>query len=189
MKSLLAIFFILLMALMPLACTKGVSIPATPLASGSTPTPTTTISTTVVCGFSPVTLPGNVVSIAKPNPTIIHNLTEWNAYYTGFTGIYGTPVPIPTAPIDFSTQMLLIGWTPVCPAENVNLVSLCEGPSQITANFTVQEPCFLCYATASFAYPWAVAIPQSSLPLAVNYTTIPPCVLPPGLTPTPTATP
>ncbi len=178
MKSLLAVLSLILMALVPMACTTGRGTPLTPPVLTPTPTATT------VCGFTPVTLPSRVVSVSVPNTTLIHNLTEWNAYYSASFGLIGTPAPVPAPPVDFSTQMLLMGWTSVCPGQMINLVSVCEGPTQITADFTTQVPCVLCSVATTFGIPWAVAIPQSSLPLVVNYTAIAPCTF--ALTPTPT---
>jgi hypothetical protein len=145
---------------------------------------------TPVCGFTPLAI-GGTVSLSYHGPSVIRNLAEWQGLFasTGMIIFAGTPTPTPPPPpVNFANLMLILSFTTVCPTSAVSITGVCEGPNQITISATNTPLCVFCNVGTTF-YLWsAIAVPQSSLPVVWNTTTVQPICFPTS-TPSPTATP
>lgn len=177
MKKIQGLFFTLILvsfALAPLACNKPYTLgPFTPPPT-STPTLTATPNLTPVCGFTLIGLGPKVIDY--PGPMVIRNSSDWNtfcSYSTGIVYISGTPTPTPTPPVDFTKQMLILYMTVVCPTSTLQVTNVCEGPTQVTVSANNLLACVFCNSASSSGNMEALVVPQSSLPVVWNYTTVP----------------
>ncbi len=150
-------------------------------------TPTPTAITTPVCGFTLISLGTKAVSASLPS--VIQNTAEWQAFCgisSGMISLTPTPTVVPTPPVNFDSQMLILYTTYVCPLYSLQVTQVCEGPSQITVTANNVESCILCNVAADFDYVSALVVPQSNLPVVWATTTVPCPGLSSQLTPTPT---
>jgi hypothetical protein len=155
------------------------------------PTATPTATTAPICSSTIIILPIGASGVAGvvglSNYAVIRNLTEWQALYSRPFGTSpATPIPIPTPPVNFATQMLVfVANASLCPLSTWSITDVCESSTQVTVSLNDNQPCVFCSATDGIDNLSAVAVPQSNLPVVWNITTIP-CSF--G-SPTPTATP
>lgn len=177
------------MLLTCLGC-RSVFAPAPAPAPILIPTATPTVNLTPVCGMTPVSIPAPY-AMAWPasGVTVIRDLATWNSYFTYVNGtnphlpIYlppaatPTPVPPPPLPVNFSNQMVVLeNLMETCNniGETVTITNVCVGPTQVTVNVadSVCTTCPFCNNdSATQVITSAVAVPQSSLPVTVVYTT------------------
>ncbi len=183
MKKALLFIFILLTALVPLACGKK-NTDASQKAAGSPTatviplTNTPTVSLTTVCGFTPVKMPDVPVDGSNPSPAVLRSVDDWNTFYSGPNGkpILLTPVPPPKPPIDFKEQMLIVIVKPFCPISDDSVGKVCVGPSGVTVTLNEREVCEPCNDHDRIgARAVAVAVPQSNQDVIWNTNNLP-CV-------------
>ncbi|HXL72667.1 MAG TPA: hypothetical protein VN963_03495 [bacterium] len=172
MKKIL-ISFSLLVVLGLVTCSCNRQIPLVP-AGMTTPTPTATstpaITSTPVCVYGTSTAVGQygtpvtfIGAIPTPTPApytgsgtyVIQNLTEWQT-------VFGTTPP--PANVNFATQMIVGGYMNKICNVGPDLLSVCEGSTQIMV--MVSNPIYpivMCN-TDTTVNEWLV-VPQSNLPV------------------------
>ncbi len=163
MKTILAFLLFGFCCFAPLACrTTGHLSPTLPF------TPTPTVNTTPVCGF---TLVPGTVNLLSPGPYyVIQNAAEWSAANPN-----GTGVTMP--PVNFSNQMIVeysewIQWNCGCSPIPPSITSVCEYSDHIEVDYQnggVACPPPAAYTCNSFFsnYFQALAIvPLSNLPVS-----------------------
>jgi hypothetical protein len=156
MKNILALIVILLVGIVPVACSRHYSvsplpvptITLTPTATAthtftSTPTSTPTIASTPGCGFTNISVPTPAVINPPlvsatftdiPGSTyVIRNLADWQAYYGSSSA--------PPQPVDFSQYMILVDLQAGGNYSGVSVVSVCWDDSQVTVIADVYPPC------------------------------------------------
>jgi len=198
-KNYISILCLLVLSLAPWACKPYPILPIgpfpvptfpstpTPTATPIVLTPTPTPNLTPVCGYSVVPL-GPVFGGA--NPLVIRNLTDWQNFKGYTTSSSFTPVPtpagVPTPPVDFSKQMMIVTLQTTCPTYYQFITSICEGPTQITVSANNDQLCAICNVASYYSLATGYVIPQSSLPVTWAITNYPCTMMYP---PTPMATP
>jgi len=144
--------------------------PSAPLALG-TPTP----NLTPVCGMTPVTLTGGMYALSNAGIHVLHNAAEYDAFVAATSLNFISLTPVPTAtpaapPVDFSQQMIVTAGMPQpCDNTTLTLTNVCVGPTQVTINATYDTcgTCPQCNVASMYASVYAVAVPQSSLPVSI----------------------
>ncbi|HEV2355503.1 MAG TPA: hypothetical protein VGR89_14740 [Puia sp.] len=180
MKKTGAVLVFLTLSLAPWACQQPITLgPQTPFQ-----TPTPTAITTPVCGFTLISLGNRALNAG---PSVIRSLADWQtfcSYPTGTIPLTPNPTPvIPAPPVDFSSQMLIVYVTPVCPWTTLQVTNVCEGPFQITVSANNVHACFNCNMGATWGSFSGIVVPQSGLPVTWVLTQVP-CQM--GVTPTAT---
>jgi hypothetical protein len=186
MNKYLAALLVIFLGLAPLACKRPMPLGPNP-AGTPTPTPTVTATSTPICvGSAPSSSPTTVVSggitlITQPtfsvstlvsapgNTFVIHNLTEWQAFFGSAN---------PPSGIDFNTQMIVGGvfqrTCSTCPIGGDSLVSVCEDSTQVTAVISRPTLSAVCYIVEASVTQMLV-VPQSNLPVVWLVYTSPGC--------------
>ncbi|HJT24470.1 MAG TPA: hypothetical protein VJ873_07820 [bacterium] len=185
MKKFGVLFLFAILALAPWACQQPIIL--SPTVPSLTPTPT--VNLTPVCGFTTISL-GEKTGLGAPS--VIRTLSDWNTFFSlpGPILYLATPTVtpvVPTPPVDFSTQMLIVYSNAIiCPNSILQVNDVCEGPSQIIVSANNVWVCPVCFAASPYRNFSALAVPQSNLPIVWNVTQVP-CQLiyPPTPTPTP----
>ncbi len=175
MKKQTAYAFLILLFLvsLPLACKRPLPVMPNP---APTPTITPTVDMTPVCGFTQISLG---IHALNAGPRVIRNLTDWQTFCSYGLGsiIPSTPVPTPTSyptpPVDFSTQMMILYEKADCSDSHLDIISVCEGPTQITVTGNNVAGCIFCGAITSSGTFTALVVPQSGLPVVNNFAEIP----------------
>jgi hypothetical protein len=167
-----AFLILLFLTSLPLACKRPWPVMPNP---GPAPTITPTINMTPVCGFTQISLGTHSL---KAGPSVIRSLADWQTFCSyGMGTLTLTPVPTPTSfpapPVDFSTQMMIVYVTTICPTFTYAFTSVCEGPTQITVTGNYVDACLFCNVGASWGTFTALVVPQSSLPVVNDFTSIP----------------
>ncbi len=202
MKKTLFFGAVILASLVPLACQKNYYLGPLSTTPTFTPTPTgtPTATSTPVCYFGAPGLVGaalpsgaNPSAVPQTNPaggapfTIIRTQADWDA-------LYGTSSP-PAAPVDFSTDMLIIVSNALCcPSLITSIAGVCEGAGQVNITVSERVPAVECYEVCFGSTYSAVAVPTSNLPVTWTVADFLPGlgttpIVFPLITPTPSPTP
>ena len=178
------IFFLVViagLAVLSGACQPTLTLPVM-LTPTATPSPIPTVNLTPVCGAIPATISGGMYGLANSGVHVLHNPTEWNNFSSnGYLTLTfaGTPTPspgVPTPPVDFNTQMVVVAAVPEpCDNTTLTITDVCVGPTEVTVDVTASTciTCPMCNMASMYCMVTsAVAAPQSSLPVSVIYTYI-----------------
>lgn len=119
------------------------------------------------CPMTKVPLsPGSALS--NSGVRVIHDRTEWDAYYKDLPGTDPTPI---LPPIDFTSQMLVIAAVPApCNNTTLTITKVCEDSDLVTVYVTSTScpNCANCMIMPNSAdITSEVAVPLSKLPVSI----------------------